>query len=199
MPKLLKATRKTPVESKPSAESLFDNDEAEVKEEAPKPTPKTKAAKKSFEQTDRIMCRSITQGGLYVEGAKTKALYEFGDYGDTAEIEYRDLVGMVNSKSDYLFRPYLIVDDADFVAEFPQLDKVYSDIYGKQDLIDIFNLPVDDMISKIKSLPAGAMDNLKHLASTQVANGALDSVRKIKALDELWGTDLNLTSELMQN
>ncbi len=195
MPKLLKATRKTVEEPKSSAESLFDNDEVEMKEEAPKVV----CSKKSFEQTDRIKCHSITQGGLYVEGAKTKALYEFSDYGDVTEIEYRDLVGMVNSKSDFIFHPYLIIDDPSFVAEYPQLDKLYSEAYGTQDLMNIFTLPVDEMVSKIKSLPAGAVDNLKHLAATQVSNGSLDSVRKIKALDELWGTDLNLASELVQD
>lgn len=189
MQTLLKATRKT---DESAAESLFE-EKKETK--AAKPKPK----KKSFDQTDRIKCHSVTLGGLFIDGVKSKIPYQFLDYGDEQEIEYRDLVAMINSRSSYIMTPNFIVDDKDFIAEFPQLDKLYSETYGTQDLLDLFRLPVDDMVKKIHALPSGAIDNIKHLASTQVANGGLDSVRKIKALDKLWGTDLNLTSELMHN
>lgn len=193
MPKLVKATRKTTEEVKPKAEEVFE-------EEKSTPKVKPKVVKKiEFDQNDRIKCRSVTQGGLFVEGPKTKVLYEFSDYGDETEIEYRDLVGLVHAKSDYLFRPNLVVENKDFIAEYPQLDKLYSDTYGTQDLLDLFSLPVDEMMKKIKGLPSGAIENLKHLAATQVANGQLDSVQKIKALDEFWGTDLNLAAGLMHD
>lgn len=199
MPKgLLKATRKVVEEPKPSAaESLFDNDETEdLKAKAPV---KPKATKKSFAQDDKIKCHSVTVGGLFVEGTRSKILYRFTEYGDEQELEYRDLAAMINSRSSYLMTPNFIVDDPDFVAEFPQLNKLYSETYGAQDLLELFELPVDDMIKRVKALPSSAIDNLKQLAATQVATGSLDSVRKIKALDELWGTDLTLASELVQD
>lgn len=198
MPTLLKATRKTAKETKPVVDSLFDNEEEEVKEEASKQKApaKTKAVKKSFEQTDRIKCRSVTQGGLYVEGSKTKQPYAFSCYGDETEIEYRDLVALVQVKSSYLFHPYFVVEDPDFVAEFPQLDKFYTEYYDVQDLEGILDLPVDQMLEKLKRLPTGATENLKVIAASQVADGRMDSVKKIKELNAFFGIDLNLVAEL---
>ena len=59
-------------------------------------------------------------------------------------------------------------------------------------------MPVNEMIDAIKSLPKSALDTLKSIAASQVSVGQIDSVRKIKALDQIFGTDLNLLSELFQ-
>lgn len=187
-------------EAEPKASAPAKEKEV-VKEEAPIETKKkeVKKTKKVFEQTDRIKCYSVTQGGLYVEGAKTKQQYAFSDYGDETEIEYRDLVGLVQAKSDYLYHPYFIVDDDDFIVEFPQLEKFYTDAYGVQDLVAVLDLPIDQMLEKLNKLPSGAKENLKVLASSQVADGRLDSVRKIKALNEFFGIDLNMIAELNSN
>jgi hypothetical protein len=155
-----------------------------------------KKVKKEFSQSDGIQCHSVVQGGLYFVGDKTGMLYSFSDYGDITDIEYRDLVAAIRTKSGYVFNPYFIVDDEDFIAEFPALKKFYEDQISVKDLKNILNMPVDEMIDAIKKLPPTAIDSLKKIAATQVGNGKLDSVKKIKALDELFGTDLNLIGEL---
>ena len=155
--------------------------------------------KHEFGQSDGIMCHSVVQGALYFVGSKTGMLYSFSDYGDTTEIEYRDLVAAIRTKSGYVFNPYFIIDDEDFIAEFPALTKFYEDQISVKDLKEILNLPVSDMVASIKQLPKTAVESLKKIAATQVGSGKLDSVRKIKALDELFGTDLNLIGELFAN
>ena len=152
--------------------------------------------KKEFSQSDGILCRSVIQGGLYYVGTKTGMLYTFTDYGDVTEIEYRDLVAAVRTKSGYVYNPYFIIEDEDFIAEFPAVAKFYEDQISIKDLKAILDMNVSDMVSAIKSLPKTAIESLKKIAATQVGNGRLDSVRKIKALDELFGTDLNLIGEL---
>lgn len=155
--------------------------------------------KKVFDQADGIMCRSVTQGGLHMEGIKTKMMYDWSDYGDETEVEYRDLVAAVRSKTSFVFNPFFIIEDEDFIAEFSQLQNFYRDQYTIKDLKKILDMPVGDMIEAINILPNGAKESLKSIASTQIANGRLDSVKKIKALDEIFDTDLNLLSELIED
>lgn len=166
-----------------------DNDKKEQVKETP--------VKKTFDQSDGIMCRSVTQGGLHMEGLKTKMMYDWSEYGDETEVEYRDLVAAVRTKTSFVFNPFFIIEDQDFISEFPQLQKFYNDQYSVKDLKEILELPVNEMIETINTLPNGAKESLKSIASTQVANGRLDSVKKIKALDEVFDTDLNLLSELI--
>lgn len=155
-----------------------------------------KKQKKVFEQSDGVLCASITQGILNVEGARTKMIYRFSDYGDETEIEYRDLVGMIRSKDKAVFEPRFVVVDEDFIAEYPALKKFYDDEFSLQNIKEILELPNDKMVEAIKKLPNGALNSLKSIAAEQVYTGEIDSVRKIKALDSVFGTDLNLIGEL---
>ena len=153
--------------------------------------------KKVFSQEDRIPCRSVITGGLYMEGSKTKYLYEWSGYGDVVDVEYRDLVPVVRDRTIFAFGPWFIVEDDDFVKEFPNLKKFYDESYSIKDLKLIINLPVGDMVAEIKSLPKTAVESLKSITSEMISDGSLDSVKKIKALDELFGTDLQLIAKMV--
>lgn len=152
--------------------------------------------KKVFQQSDGVNCVSITQGILNVVGTKTGIIYRFADYGDVTEIEYRDLVGMIRSKDKAVYEPRFVVDDEDFITEYPALKKFYDDEFSIQNIKEILTLPENKMIEEIKKLPSGALNSLKSIAAEQVYTGEIDSVRRIKALDSVFGTDLNLLGEL---
>lgn len=155
-------------------------------------------AKRKFDPEDGILCRSVTVGGLCLTGIKSGMFYRWTEYGDETEVEYRDLAGMVRTKSPYIYNPQFVIDDEDFIAEFPQLQKFYEDSYTITDLESILSLPVQDMIANIEQLPGGAKETIKNIASSQIADGRLDSVRKIKALDDIFGTELNLLASLFE-
>lgn len=155
-----------------------------------------KKNKKTFDPEDGILCRSVTVGGLWLDGVKSKNVYRWVSYGDETEVEYRDLVSMVRSKSKYIFAPFFVIDDEDFIDEFRELKKFYSEQYTVEDLKGVLDLRESDMIATIKTLPSTAQNTLKSMASTMIANGELDSLRKIRALDEYFGTELNLLSSL---
>ena len=178
------------------AEKVNENVEAKETKEVKKT--ETKVEKKKFEQNDGISCRSVVQGGVYLTGTKTKMPYEWTAYGDRTEVEYCDLVALVRERSGYLFSPFIVVEDDDFVAEFPQLEKFYSENYSIRELSDILNMPLDEMEKTISTLPRTALESLKNIAANQVSLGQIDSVSKIKVLDRIFGTDLNLISEIMK-
>ena len=165
-------------------EEITKKEEPPKKEEAPK--------KKEFKDSDGVRCRSVVSGNLFVEGLKTKMIYTWTDYGDETEMEYRDLVAAVRSRDKAVYEPRFIVEDKDFLEEFPALEKFYSDRFTTKDIRAILNMSIDAMLEAIEKLPKGAVDSLKTIAAKQVASGELDSVNKIKALDKLFGTDLNL-------
>lgn len=52
------------------------------------------------------------------------------------------------------------------------------------------------MKATILSLPQGAQDSIKHIASKMVSDGTLDSVRKIKILDEIFDTEMSVMTGL---
>lgn len=176
--------------SAPKAESV-NNSETVQENEVVKTETKTR---KKFEPTEGVLCRSVTVGNLWLEGRRSGELYNWVAYGDEIDVEYRDLVALVRSRSSYIYNPYFIIDDGDFLNEFPEVAKFYEDQYSITDLISILKMPLEQMIETIKILPPGANNTLRSLASTMVSDGTIDSLQTIRALDEVFGTELHLLS-----
>ena len=152
------------------------------------------STKKEFGQEDLILCRSMVSGQLFVDGVRSGLLYTFADYNDTCEIEYRDLIYLVRSYKDKtIYEPRIIIEDEDFIAENPKLAELYESMYTKGDLMEIINLPISQMIDTINALPMGCKNALKGITATMIDNGQLDSIQKIKALDEIFETNMLLT------
>jgi hypothetical protein len=155
-----------------------------------------KKAERKFESTDGIPCRSITVGKLLMEGIKSKILYRWADAGDVTEVEYQDLVAAIRSGESFITKPFIIIDDEDFIAKYPQVQKIYESMYSITDLRDVLKLSPKQMEKAILAMPEGAKNSIKHLASGMISNGSLDSVKKIKILDDIFDTKLMLMTEL---
>lgn len=182
--------RKAMTKTAPKAEEVKTE---EVKQTVSKPTPK------KFNPNDPVRCQSVTQGTLFVDGLATNMKYNFVEYGIEGDILYRDLVSLVVSRNKAIFNPRIIVLDEDFIAEYPELRKFYNERFSIKNIKDILELPDHQMREAISKLPKGAVESLKSIAVNQIVSGEIDSIRKIKALDEAFGTDLSLLNELLNN
>ena len=174
-------------------------EEVVVQEEVAAPAPKkperrTRTTK--FDEYDLIPCASITVGGLYMVGTRSKDLYEWTGFGDVIDVEYRDLIAAVRSRDPMVFKPRFIIQDDDFLKENPAIEDVYSGMYTPEDIMHILAMPAPQMKATILKLPGGAREALKRTAVTRINDGELDSIQRIKVLDEIFGTNmlLSLTS-----
>lgn len=152
--------------------------------------------KRKYEATDGIPCESITSGELGMVGIKSGINYKWADRNDITDVEYQDIIAAIRSNTDYVFKPYFIIRDEEIINQFPQVDEVYASMYSLKDLKDVLRMDVGNMISTIESLPDGAKQSIKNIAATMIQNGSLDSVQKIKAIDNLFDTKLMMMTEL---
>lgn len=152
---------------------------------------------KKYANDDGILCESITAGELGMIGAKSGNNYTWMCYGDTTEVEYADLVAAIRLRKGHIFAPLFIIRDEDFLAKYPQVNDVYNSMYTTSDLEDIFMLPATQMKEVVKSLPFSVQKTIANMASAMITDGRLDSVQKIKVLDELFDTKLMLITELL--
>lgn len=200
--KTTKAVAKTEEPVKVETVEVLETAEDSNKEVVKEPVKETvkevkKVEPKKYEPTDGIPCKSITSGGLYMSGIKSRIMYEWSDDGDVTEVEYQDIVAAIRSNSNYITKPYFIIEDADIIKQFPQLDKIYASMYSIKDLRDVLTKTTpNEMKSVILSLPEGAKESIKNMASQMISKGTLDSVQKIKFLDEIFNTELMLMTGL---
>ena len=151
--------------------------------------------KRVFSDSDYILCRSVCSGGLNVT-APSGNCYEFKDYGSECEINYRDLISLIRKGSDHVFLPRFVILDEDLLDEFPTIRKAYASMYTKTDLLGILDLSISRMKAEIKKLPPASKSTLEKMVATEIANGHLDSISKVRALSEIFDSDFNLLSEL---
>lgn len=166
----------------------------DVETEAKAEKTKKSAAKeiRKYAPGDMIPCRSITYGELLLPGAKSKMLYTWSNYGDVTEMEFQDLQALKSTRSTYLFKPRFIIEDENLVEQWKSdFGKIYDDIIAT-DVEAMFSLPANQLKAKLKKAPAGIQQAVKNLAGEKIMNGSLDSLAKIKAIDEILGTDLKL-------
>lgn len=178
------------------AEALKEAMKEVVKTTAEESKPVIVEEKKTFTDSDYILCRSVWSGGLNIV-SQSGNLYEFRDYGAECEINYRDLVTLIRRNSDHVFLPRFVILDEDFLTEFPTIQRVYGEMYTKDDLLEILDFPVSRMRTEIAKLPDSTKNSMRNLIATQIANGKLDSLAKIRALTEIFNSDFNLLSELL--
>ena len=154
----------------------------------------SKKETKTYAPEDTIRCRSLVSGGLYIEGSRSHILYSWADCGDVADVEYRDLIYLVRTREDpNIYSPRIIIEDEDFVEQNKSVKDFYDSMYTTGDLNEILLLPVSQMKTEIEKLPKGAKESIKGIASTLIDSHVLDSVQRIKALDEIFGTNMLLT------
>lgn len=185
------ATKKTtarrvksePVETTPAAEVEAVMAELPVVETKPKRT---------FADNDWVYCTSITPGEYLFEGPKSKTVYSWIDAGVTEPMRYDDLSSAVRTRKPCVFKPRIIIQDEEFLVDYPELQRLYDSLYSKDDLTKILELDAGQMISVIKQLPDGAKDALKTMAVNAIETGRLDSVARVRALDQYFGTDMLL-------
>lgn len=184
-------TKKTTTATKTS-KSVAKDVTPEVTDAANKSIEKEK---KIFTDSDYILCRSVCSGGLNIT-CQSGNRYEFKDYGSECEINYRDLVVLIRKGSEHVFLPRFIILDDDLLDEFPTIRNVYSTMYTRTDLLEILDLPTYKMAEAINELPDETKDVLLKMIASEINNGHLDSISKVRKLSDIFDSDFNLLSEL---
>lgn len=178
-----------------ATKKTIENTENKAVEETVVETKKTNAsvkAPKKYAPDEMIPCRSITYGELLLTGTKSKILYTWANYGDITEMEFQDLQALKSTKSSYLFKPRFIIEDPELVEQWSNdLGKMYKEIVDV-DVEDMFRLPLNQFKAKLKKAPVGVQQAVKNVAGEKILNGTLDSLAKIRAIDEILDTDLKL-------
>lgn len=181
-------TKKTAVPT----EEIVEEKVEEVKIEESKTDTRKKSNKVKHEPDELIPCRSVRFGELILIGPKTHLPYSWANEGDVRDVEYQDLMSWRALHSRYLFDPMIIIEDESICEEWKADLKPLYDKLQKVDLKSIFNMPHRQFVSQLKKLPQSMKESVQNMAYTMIQDGTLYDLRKIKAIDEILGTELNL-------
>lgn len=147
-------------------------------------------AKKKVTRDLEVECKNITNGTLVYVSKKTGAEYILEGYGATEIFDVGELITMKSSSPRILNEPWLLIEDDD-VIDYLRLRDVYDRISVPLDNIDsFFDKPVSKMRDALDVAPNGIKFLIASRAKTLMNEGVLDSVKKIKLIEDVLQIEL---------
>ena len=181
MPRKAKAT------STPAATETATN-------KADAPVVETVAKKKEYGNYDLIPCQSLVNGTLYYLSPKSNTMYTWEDNGAVVDVTYEDLLVMKQTHSGILYKPCVMVMDNDLLAQarWSDVKKVYDDydVMSLSEAEKVIGLDPLSLKKALEKLTPAMRGVICDTAATMIEKGSLDSIAKIKAIDEVCGTEL---------
>lgn len=154
----------------------------------------TKKEVRKFKPDDLIPCKSVVEGSLTYVGVSGMR-YEWSGYGDVRELPYQDIVSLRSRKSPFLYAPWLIVEDEDFLEianHKKDFEKMYE-LYSSFETTDgFFDCSPEEMKAKLQNAPAGFKQLIIESAGKLIRSGELDSIGMINAIDDVLGTNIKM-------
>lgn len=157
-----------------------------------KETVQPKQMTRKFEADELIEVQSVTQGELLLPGKKSGILYRWSNYGDITEVEYQDLYTLKSSRSDYIYKPMFQILNDELLEDgrWKDVKKLYEQMISAGDIYEIMKLPNAQFKQVLMTAPKGIQDAIKIEVASRIENDTMDSISKIKTVDEICGTDL---------
>lgn len=155
-------------------------------------TKTTKPRVKKFKPDDDIACRSVRCGKLTHESHKTFMRYEWSGYGDVCDVKYQDLIALRASKSTLLYAPWIIIENKELCAQWEDVAKLYDSFEGFEDAEAIFELSNDEFETLLRRAPQGMVNVITSTAIKMLRDNTLDSITKIRIIDDVFDTDLSM-------
>lgn len=145
---------------------------------------------RQFNQNDLILCRSVTAGWLGCDG-KSGQYYVFENFGDECEIEYQDLFALKSRHSQYIYAPLFVIEDEELLENprWKDVAEFYDREVFQEDVEEVLSLPNSQFEKALKALPKGLAKTLQVKVAQKIEDGSFDSLKKIRIIDEIYGTD----------
>lgn len=155
---------------------------------------KEKNSPKVYKPEDLILCRSVISGILLFSINKTNTSYKWFNDGDTAWVEYQDLLSAMVSRSDYIYEPLFVIEDEELLEDpkWSEVKKLYNSMQSMYDIDSIVSLPARKFRPVFESLPLSIKNTVKSKVAGLIQAGEFDSIGVVKIIDEMCGTDLKL-------
>lgn len=154
-----------------------------------------------------LSVKSNVAGELIYINHKTGDETHWTEYGDVQTLKAGDIRAMKAKQPKFLTDNWIAVegiedaddnyDDVDVFAILEALGilQYYRDNFYPQNINEVFNWKEEEMRNKIPSMPKTIKDTLIISANELISNGILDSMRKIKTLEEILGCELMSLSD----
>ena len=163
----------------------------------------SKPVKKSVKLDDTVLInvKSNTYGTLFFQNPRTGDSTEWSHFGDVEQLTMGDLRAMKGTQRAFYENQWIYIVDvedegyedvtADDICKALMVSQYYKNVLDPDNFDQIFAWPESKIRERVSMMGSGAKMNLMVAANTAINNGRLDSLKRIKVLEEILGCELD--------
>ena len=161
------------------------------------------APKRAIKLDDTVLVnvKSNTYGQLFFRNPRTGDATEWSHFGDVQTLTMGDLRAMKGSHRAFYENQWIYilgVEDGGYEDVTPDdiyktlmVGQYYKNVLDPDNFHQIFSWSEPKIRERVAMMSSGAKLNLVVAANTAVQNGTLDSLKKIKTLEDVLGCELD--------
>ena len=184
-----RAPRKTAVKKEPAAEVKEPKTEPKAAKTAPEANEPIAVKKRTFKPDDYVTVRNGFQGKLVYKSSKTGEKYVFDHFGDEHDMEIQELKKARNDSKKFFQRNWFLIDDPE-VIEYLELTEYYKNALAYDEFDRIAEMTADEIEERMSRVSDGQKTAVAFHARKLIADGKIDSMKAIAALEKGLGVQL---------
>lgn len=150
---------------------------------------KYKVKKKTFGLDDYVTVRNGYNGTLVYKSARTGEVFKWSEFGGEQEMQMHDLKSAKNSDKAFFENNWFMFDDPD-VIEYLGVGMYYKNALTLDGFDELFKMQPNEIEERVKLLSKGQKSSVANRARKLIADGEIDSIKAINALEKSLGVEL---------
>lgn len=167
-----KEVTKAPVENK--NETVEENEIIKVKE---------------LDPSMYVTVRNGYNGSLVYKSKKSGERFVWDSFGDSQDMQLAELKYAKGSSKTFFINNWFLFDDPEIIS-WLGMEQYYKLAMTFDEFDDLFSKDADEISETVKNLQPGQKKTVAYRAKQLIADGTIDSMKMITALEKSLGADL---------
>lgn len=145
--------------------------------------------KKSLDPNMIVTVKNGFQGLLVYKSRRTNERFVWETFGDEQDMDLQELKNARNSSKTFFENNWFLIDDPE-VLEYLGVSQYYKYALNFDSFDGLFDKTPDEISDTISRLSTGQKKSVAYRAKELIANGSIDSIKVINALEESLSIEL---------
>lgn len=130
-----------------------------------------------------VTVKNGTQGVLIYKSKRTGERFEWSDFGDEQDMELQELKNAKNSSKAFFANNWFLIDDPE-VLDYLGVSQYYKYALNFAEFDELFESDIKKIKETVSQLSVGQKKSVAYRAKQLIADGVIDSIKVISALEE---------------
>lgn len=136
-----------------------------------------------------VTVRNGFNGRLVYKSSRTHEKFVWEGFGAEQDIELQELKNAKSAHKVYFERNWFLFDDPT-VIHYLGVERFYASALSFDEFDELFTKTPDEVKARIAEIPDGQKQSLVYKAKQLIADGVIDSMKMVNALEESLGVEL---------